>query len=415
LARTHVENELHNFALVRALLNTASKLIAVRSTLKAAFLPWRNAAFRRQIQALLALRIAAAAASGAEPLLRHTDVFVSGQDGYNTYRIPAVETAADGSLVAFAEGRKYNAADPGFGKQDIDLVYKRSTNNGVTWSPMVVLEDPGEFWSAANPATLLDRTNGKLWVFYIRSKPERSTETARPGTDDMQTLARWSANNGRAWSEPIDLTSVARDMNDKSWRASVPGPGGAIQTRKGRLIVPMWKMPFADFVIFSDDHGVTWQRGQCVPGTQGGDECQVVELNDGRILIDMRQEKGPTRWLAESGDGGNSWGEPRPGVTVSPVTCAIERFTALAATEDRTCLLWTGPKGPQRKRLVMRASYDERKTFTNERLISDDHAAYSELTILRDGTVGILWERGVERGYQFVTFTRLNREWLQSN
>jgi sialidase-1 len=277
---------------------------------------------------------------------------------------------------------------------------------------MVVLEDPGEFWSAANPATLLDRTNGKLWVFYIRSQPQRSTETARPGTDDMQTLTRWSADNGRTWSEAIDLTSVARDMNDKTWRASVPGPGGAIQTSKGRLIVPMWKMPFADFVIFSDDHGSTWQRGQCVPGPQGGDECEVVELNDGRILIDMRQEKGPARWLAESADGGNSWDTPRPGINVTPVACAIERFTTRSAGKERTSLLWTGPKGPARKQLVLRTSFDDGKTFGNERLISNDYAAYSELTILKDATAGVLWERGVERGYQFISFTRLNREWL---
>jgi sialidase-1 len=351
-------------------------------------------------------------AASAEPALRHTDVFVSGKDGYSAYRIPAIETAPDGSLIAFAEGRKYNAADPGFGKQDIDLVYKRSADNGATWSPMVVLEDPGELWSAANPATLLDRTKGKLWVFYIRGKPGRSTKTARPGTDDMQTLARWSADNGGTWSEPMDLTAVARDMNDKLWRASVPGPGGAIQTRNGRLIVPMWRMPFADFAIWSDDHGQTWQRGHCVPGMQGGDECQVVELDDGRILIDMRQEKGPARWLAETADGGKTWGDPRPGITVSPVACAIERFTIPAAGAKRSCLLWTGPKGPERKRLVLRSSHDDGKTFTNEHVISDDYAAYSDLTVLKDNSVGVLWERGVERGYQFITFTRLSDEWL---
>ena len=192
-----------------------------------------------------------AASAGAEPLLTHTDVFISGENGYHTYRIPAVEAAPDGSLIAFAEARKYNAADPGFGKQEIDLVYKRSTNNGATWSPMTVLEHAGELWSAANPATVVDRTNGRLWVFYMRSRPGCSTDTSRPGTDDMQTIARWSDTSGQTWSEPVDLTAVGRDMNDKAWRASVPGPGGAIQTRKGRLIVPMWKMPPANFAIYS--------------------------------------------------------------------------------------------------------------------------------------------------------------------
>ena len=369
----------------------------------------------RTLPNALALAMSVTACAGAEPLLTHTDVFLSGKDGYHTYRIPALEAALDGSLLAFAEARKYNAADPGFGRQDIDLVFKRSTNNGATWSPMTVLEDPGELWSAANPATVVDRTNGRLWVFYLRSRPGRSTETSRPGTDDMQTLARWSDDHGQTWSEPLDLTAVARDMKNESWRASVPGPGGAIQTRAGRLIVPMWKAPFAAFAIFSDDHGHTWQRGQLVPGKQGGDENQVVELVDGRILMDIRQNAGAHRWLAESRDGGKTWSEPRWGVSVTPVACAIERSTFQAAGPNRNRLLWTGPKGPERRRLVIRTSDDEGKTFANEWLISHDYAAYSDLTILQDKTVGILWEPGVERGYQFITFTRLNRDWLETN
>ncbi len=351
-------------------------------------------------------------ATGA-PAIASTDVFTSGKDGYHTYRIPAIETAPDGSLIAFAEARKYNADDPGFGKQDIDLVCKRSTDNGATWSAMTIVEDPGELWSAANPATLVDRSNGRVWVFYLRSKPGRSTDTARPGTDDLQTVARWSDDNGKTWSDSLDLTATGRDLKDAAWRASVPGPGGAIQTRKGRLLVPMWKTPFATFAIYSDDHGRSWQRSQFVPGDQGGDECQVVELNDGRILMDIRQEKGTNRWMAESTNGGVTWGQPRPAVAVKPVACAIERFSLQAHGEDRNRLLWTGPKGPDRKRLRLLVSYDEGQTFPRERLISEDYAAYSDLTILTNHNVGVLWERGVERGYQFITFTRLNQDWIE--
>lgn len=363
---------------------------------------------------LTALAFVLFATAQAEPLLTHTDVFVSGQDGYHTYRIPAIETAPDGSLLAFAEARKYNADDPGYGEQDIDLVLKRSTDQGATWSAMTVLEDPGERWSAANPATVVDRHTGRAWVFYLRSRPGRSTETSRPGTDDMQTLARWSDDHGRTWSEPMDLTAVGRDLNDPAWRASVPGPGGVIQTRSGRLLVPMWKAPFADFALFSDDHGRTWQRSGLVPAPQGGDENQLVELADGSILMDFRQNTGPHRWLTTSTDGGRTWGTPRPGLEVTPVACAIERFTSRAAGQDRDRLLWTGPEGPGRQRLAMRVSYDEGMTFASPRRISEEHAAYSDLTVLKDGTVGVFWERGVQRGYEFLTFTRLNREWIEA-
>ena len=97
------------------------------------------------------LLTAAATARAADPVVM--DLYSAGTGGYHTYRIPAIEAAPDGSLVAFAEARKYNADDPGFGRQDIDLVFKRSTNNGASWTSMTVLEDPGELWSAANAAT----------------------------------------------------------------------------------------------------------------------------------------------------------------------------------------------------------------------------------------------------------------------
>jgi len=344
------------------------------------------------------------------PDLKHVDVYQSGTEGYHTFRIPAIETAADGTLLAFAEARKDNASDPGTGNNDIDLVLKRSTDGGATWSAMGIIEDPGEKWSAANASTVLDRQTGRLWVFYIRCKPGRGTEKARPGTDDMQVLARTSDDHGVKWSEPIDLTAVARDLADPNWGASVPGPGGAIQTAKGRLIVPIWGYSWRNLTIYSDDHGRTWRRGARVPGDQNGDENQLVELSDGRILMDFRQGKGPHRYLSVSDDGGATWGSVRPGQSVTPVMCAIERLTLKSAGDDRDRLLWTGPKGPGRSRLVARLSYDEGRTFQNERPIADEPAAYSDLTILKDKSAGVLWERG---DYKFITFTRLDRSFLE--
>ncbi len=352
----------------------------------------------------------ASLAFAAEAPLNHISVFVSGQDGYHTFRIPAVEVAPDGSLLIVAEARKYTSEDPGYGDQEIDLVYKRSTDQGATWSPMVVMEHAGTFWASANPATVVDRSNGKIWVFYVRAKPHRSSDTARPGTDDMRNLARWSADNGKTWSEPVDLTPVARDMKDPAWKVSVPGPGGVIQTRSGRIILAMWRMPFSCFALFSDDHGATWHRGQLVPGTQGGDECKVVELADGRILFNMRQETGPTSYLAESADGGMTWTNLRPGPKVSPVACGFKYL----AMGDHGHVLWTGPESSKRKHLAFRCSDDEGKTFKYRRLISDDFAAYSDIALLPGHTVGVVWERGLKKNYELISFTRLDRAWLDA-
>jgi len=344
------------------------------------------------------------------PDLQHVDVYNSGEDGYAVYRIPTIEVAPDGTILAFAEARKFNGADPGMENNEIDLVLKRSRDGGKTWSAMQVVEHAGERWSSANAATVVDRTTRRIWVLYLRCKPNRDTGTSRPGTDDTQTLARYSDDSGRTWSAPTDLTAIARDMKDPGWTCSVIGPGGAIQTRSGRLLFASWKAtPYVPFCVFSDDHGRTWRRGGMVPGAQGGNECQVVELAGGRIMMDVRQNDGPNRWVSYSSDGGETWSAPRPGAAVSPVACAIERFTRMSGRE-RSRIVWTGPKGPARKTLVARVSYDEGDTWPNERLISDGLAAYSDLALLKDRSLGVLWERD---DYRHITFTRLTRDFLE--
>lgn len=348
---------------------------------------------------------------GAESGLEHVVVFSSGEGGYHTMRIPAIETAADGTLLAFAEARKNSAADPGYPGQEIDLVMKTSRDGGHTWSPLVVLEHMGELWSSGNPASVRDRTNGRIWLFYLRCAPGMNTYKARPKTHDVKNLARFSDDNGQTWSEAIDLTEVARDLNDNEWGISVPGPGGAIQDRQGRLIVPMWRYrPFKDFVLFSEDHGQTWQRGDFVPTEEGLDECQLVERADGSIVLDMRQQRGSHRWISVSKDGGRTWSEPRAGQEVPPVCCAIERWTLKSAGDDRDRIAWTGPRGPGRNNLTLWVSYDELATFQNPRLIAEGPGAYSDMTVLPDKSLAVLWEQG---NYKAIVLTRMTLSWVE--
>jgi sialidase-1 len=373
----------------------------------------RRSAVGRRFRGIWLLPWALIGPAAATPLFEQTDVFNSGSDGYFAYRIPAVEAAPDGSLLAFAEARKHHLNDPGFDGQDIDLVLKRSADGGHTWSSMKIIEDPGERWSAANPCTLVDRTTNVVWLFYLRGKPDRNTYTARAGTDDIRILARTSSDHGVTWSEPVDLTAVTREMSDPEWRSSVVGPGGGICTREGTLAIPVWKYkPWGVFAVVSEDRGKTWKRGALVPDVSG-DECQLVELSNGRWLIDIRQQEGPHRWRAISEDKGRTWSQPQPGESVSEVCCAIERIagaTGVAKSE----LLWTGPKGPERSNLVARVSSDDGATFPLERSIAAGFAAYSDFTILNDGTLGVLWERGMRRDYEFLTFTRFNRAWIEA-
>ena len=338
----------------------------------------------------------------------HVTVFQSGVDEYVAYRIPAVETAPDGTLLAFAEARKRNLGDPGHEGQEIDLVLRRSSDGGVTWSRMQVIEAPGDFWSAANPATVVDRDRGRIWLMYVRCRPGAGSGVARPRTDDVRNLARTSDDNGRTWSEPIDLTEVFRDLHDDRWRCTIPGPGGAVQDRGGRLVFPCWKCePRENFAVISTDHGRTWKRSDFVPGSVHGNENQLVVLSDGHLLMDIRQSEGEHRWFTRSDDGGTTWTAPRVGIAVSPVACAIKRVPLLFGGRKQEGVLWTGPGGPGRRNLIARVSRDDGLTFDGPRLICASMAAYSDLTVLEDGTAGVLWEKGKESPYETLTFTVL--------
>ena len=357
----------------------------------------------------------------AQPTVSHVDVFTSGNEGYHTFRIPAIVRAPDGSLLAFTEGRKENRSDPGGG--DIDLVYKRSTDAGATWSRLLIADDPGAGWSASNPTPVVDPKAGRVFILYNRWEPGFGTVLSEPGTANNQTWIRHSADDGLSWSKPRDITRFARDF--EGWGAMFLGPGGAIQTTTGRLIVPAAAKIGKDFsvlvsadqepqtatymrayVLFSDDHGETWQRGEMIGALT--DENQVVELADGTVMIDARQSRGGRRWVAISRDGGITWSRPRPGQEVGRVATAIERYPLKAQGADVNRIIWTGPKGPGRLNLVLRVSEDEGQTFVQERLLYGGFAAYSDLEMLDDGSVGVLWERGVSVGYQFITFTRFD-------
>lgn len=99
---------------------------------------------------------------------------------------------------------------------------------------------------------------------------------------------------------------------------------------------------------------------------------------------------------------------------MTPICTSIERFTLESAGDDRNRILWTGPTGPGRRRLVLRVSYDEGQTFREQHVLYGGFAAYSDLTVLNDKTVGVIWERGVSDGYQFVTFTRFDKEFVET-
>ena len=310
----------------------------------------------------------------AEP--QTVDVFVNGTDGYPIYRIPSLIRAPKGTLLAFCEAR---AGDDQF---PTDMVLRRSLDGGKTWLPMqVIVKAVPE--AAMDPTAVIDRATGAVVLVYDRwperPKGEWGTFTRSPGLgrDSITTWVTTSSDDGATWAAPVDITAMTKKPE---WRETGHGPGLGIQTRSGRLVVPCFETkPDAkskwgvswNFVIFSDDHGKTWQMSDNEVGP-GFDESQLVELADGTLLLNMRGSD--RRTTAASKDGGKTWSEPSPVPELSGGGCqgSILRYTwpdakggksrILACNIDPAAPL-SGEQYGGRHTGTVRMSYDEGKTW----------------------------------------------------
>ena len=345
-------------------------------------------------------------------------VWKSNVDGYNTYRIPSLIQAADGSLLAFCEGRRKSSSDTGA----IDLVMKRSTDQGKTWGDQVVVWQDQDN-TCGNPCPVVDQATGRIHLLLTHNLGE-DHESAIKLNKAKSTRTVWvchSDDNGQTWTDPVDITKSA---NDPKWGWYATGPGVGIQLQhgphKGRLVIPCdHSYPidpsvdkrgygFGSHVIFSDDHGKTWQIGGSLRPNMN--ECQVVEIGDhGELLIDMRSYRGQgCRAQAISKDGGMTWSEITDArELVSPVCQAsMIRYTWPTAGSPGI-LLFSSPRDPsKRQNLTVLASFDDNESWPWQKTLFEGPSAYSCLAPLGEGQVGCLAEVGEKSPYQTITLFR---------
>jgi len=366
----------------------------------------------------------------AEALFEETDVFVAGEHGVAEYRIPALVTTTAGTLLAVCDAR---VDRPGDAPNNIDMVLRRSDDLGRTWSEREVLIDlPGEM-AAGDPCMLVDRQTGAVWIIYdhvypsmavLREMDPERAEGAQPGYQGRVLFlhAIRSDDDGRTWSEPIDLTPAVKDP---AWIAAMAGPGMGIQTRAGRLIAPGYRRLARDFrndgshLYISDDHGETWHVSAS-PGPNTN-EGQVVELEDGSLMLNMRSTRGPRcRAVATTVDGGETWSAMRDDETlVEPRNQAsFIRWTDRRDGHARSRLLFANTAHPEsRENMTVRLSYDEGRSWPVAKVVNPGPTAYGCLSVLPDMAVGLLYEYrglpdGPAPGYERISFARFNLEWL---
>jgi sialidase-1 len=339
------------------------------------------------------------------------EVFRAGEDGYHTFRIPALIVSAKGTLLAFCEGRRGSSSDTG----DIDLLVKRSFDNGRTWSKAQLIADFGRD-TIGNPAPVVERKSGVIFLLLTRNPGNVSEKEMVEGLvpDYRSVWLSQSKDDGATWTPPIEISSTTR-RPDWTWYAT--GPGNGIQLRTGRLVIPCdhirkGSKEMHAHVVYSDDRGATWKLG----GTAGEktNESAVAELKDGSLLFNMRSYHGRNRRaVARSRDGGLTWSDVALDEALIEPVCQASMILAVpAGKKSDGRLLFSNPASTKREKMTIRASFDDGRTWPASAVVHEGPTAYSSLAVLRDKTIGLLYERGEKNPYERITFASFPFSWV---
>jgi sialidase-1 len=362
-----------------------------------------------------------------------TVVFEGGTGGYPVYRIPTLVSAANGDLLAFCEARQGDDAS------EIDLVMKRSTDAGKSWGELQVVQESDDFRDLFDDPSVEITIGNPAPVVDLLS-PDHSGRVWLPFTlENDRVFVIFSDDHGESWSERREITS---DVKPPAWGWYATGPVHSIQLQhgehRGRLVVPADhrigenaadRGPNGAQAILSDDHGETWRLGaidDTYSDTLNANETSVVELNDGRLYFNTRDQAGEvpgTRGEAWSDDGGETFTSPSPEfeafqpceeVLDPPVVqCSLLRVRSTLAGDADNLILFCGPdnhgpSGGKRNDLRLRYTTDEAESWQDGPLIHTGPAAYSDMVLLAHETVGIVYEAsdpGIENPYQRIVFS----------
>lgn len=320
----------------------------------------------------------------------------AGDDGIAAYRIPGLVTTNEGTLIAVHDNRHHGPQDlPG----DIDVGMQRSTDDGATWSAMRPILDMGEPHASngvGDPAILVDRATNRILVLALWSKGDRAWHGSGPGLSPDETgqlVLTSSTDDGLTWSAPRNLT---REVKDPRWRLLLQGPGRGITMEDGTLVfAAQFKdandVPHAT-VLTSSDHGETWRVGTgAKPDTT---EAQVVELEPGVLMLNMRDNRGGARSVAITRDLGETWEEHATSrKALREPVCMASLIRVPHPTGD--LLLFSNPDvaSPPRRNLSIKVSRDLGATWSDGFLLdAGTSAGYSCMTLTRTGEVAILYE-----------------------
>ena len=349
-----------------------------------------------------------------------------GVAGFKCHRIPALTTATNGWIIAAWDGRPETCQDA---PQANSIVYRISKDGGKSWTPIqtALAGTPGaNKVGFSDPSFVVDRTTGTIFLFSVKSF-DAGLFQSQLGTDPnarniLHAHVVESHDNGQTWVNPRTITDQVTAGYEGQWFTRFASSGEGIQLRygahAGRLIqqyavANSGSTSLMAVSVYSDDHGATWKPG--APSEGNADENKVVELSDGRLLLNSRtQGTAGQRLEAISYDGGQTWGpfrhnwdltDPRNNASIIRAYPNAPQGSARA----RVLLFSNADSSTARANGTIRVSYDDGFTWNEGKVFESGDMAYSTLHALNDGTWGLLYETG---GYKNIDFMRVDAAYL---
>lgn len=395
--------------------------------------------------------------------------FASGTGGSTYFRIPALATLSDGSLVAAADAR-WNHTSDGYG---LDTIVSRSSDDGENWSytfanylgdngnvyntdstafidpalavtsddtiyMLVDLYPHGGYINKINAGTgfdsnghlLLGTSDSNSYDYYVGDFTDGTasiyktdgTQVADLTVDEYYNIKGTdvdtnlffsdspyqvlktsylyltkSTDGGATWSAPQMLNSQVKNAEDKFYGV---GPGRGLVTSTGRIIFPCYTYTTQDgntSVIYSDDGGKTWTRSKDMSAQSS--EAALAEA-DGNIYMFTRHGG---YYLSE--DNGETWSSKKSVGVDYTTTCQLSAITYSDTIDGKTAILLSAPTSSRTNGKIFVGLIQENGSISWEYTYSVNNGiyAYSCLTELSDGSVGLLYENASGQ----ITYTNI--------
>lgn len=327
----------------------------------------------------------------------YVNLFDSSMDkGVFCYRIPSLITTANGTLIAAIDERNNSCGDLKWNR-DINIVMRKSYDNGETWTKIKRIVDYPLGESASDPSMVVDIETNDVFLFYNYMDLDNAKNVYR-------FMFIKSSDHGENWSLPIEITS---DIIKKGWEKDFMfiTSGRGTQTKDGTLLHCLVNLNKGTHVFGSKDHGKTWFLFDSP--LQPGDESKIIELSNGDWLVNSRVNSNGSRFTHISNDKGINWTSfkntdlPDPGCNAS-----LLKY-------DQKILMFTNAfDSKNRTNLSLSISEDQGKTWVKNKTIYNGESAYSSMTKLNNGDIGVFFEKD---NYTKNVFVRISKNWLLKN